>query len=216
MNIQRMHERGLLLLPNRQQNELIELLETIDALPTYLGASEFGADEQPIIAIANFIIKYYPSFGKKELIEAVEMSAAGLLTDGNKVVRVTTFGKPLNIDMLGVVLSAYRDQQKAKPQRFGNRIGAAPVERPTAEWHYDRMMAEVKATGTLPTFHAFTIIHKHMVEAGLIPDLPAPAPVVKRRMSFAASKLSTLSDALRNDRHRCAIQEYLTTKKLLK
>lgn len=199
----------------RTPDEMRSLLQTIDQLPFYMGAKPFDAEIE-IIMIANFIIKKYPSLSPKQLVEAMEDAAAGELWLDGKRVQARTYGNQLNIDVLGTILTAWREkdrQRRAAPKPVlpkSHRI-EAPVDLATPEWHYDNLIKEIAEEGKMPAYRPFSIIHAHMVEQGMLKKLP-PQPTESR---FKA-RVRALSDEIAKDPYRDSIAAYLRKTGIIK
>lgn len=217
MELQLLKQHGLYD-TKRSREDLTNLLECIDALPSYVGATDWGADPKPIVAMANFIMKYFPQFGVDDLIKAFEMSAAGLLKDDDgKVVRVTTYGKPMNIDVVGSVLSAYRtvrnDQIVVTPPE--RRLAEPEPVKMTNEEHYVALIEYVGKHGKVPDFYPFRLIHAHLVSVGHLEPIVETVYKRRRELIHDPVQMKTLSDVMKSDNHRRQVVDHLIQEKIL-
>ena len=151
-----------------QTDKLNGLLNAIDHLPEYIGAPSFGKNEQPIIMVANFILRRFPSVDAMKLVEAFELAASGELYENGRKLTVSTYGRQINIDSVGKILSAYKDFKRtqamqpppAKLVPESHRIESPEPEKVTAEWHYERLVKEVLITKKMPEFFVFKTVYE--------------------------------------------------------
>lgn len=151
-----------------QEEQLVGLLETIDELPMYVGAPEFGDNTKLIILMANYIMRQFPSIDSTKLVEAFELAASGKLYSNHKRINVSTYGRQLSIDTVGTVLGAYKqfkEDEKRQPPPYipSNRQLAEPKPEPVSdEWHYNHLLNYVKEHNAMPLAHLWESIFRHL------------------------------------------------------
>lgn len=192
------------------QDRLRNLLKIVDTLPYYVGAKPFDDEEETMQSlIANFIMKRY-KLTNNEVVDAFEMAAAGELYLDNKRVSLNTYGSTLDIEKVGIVLTAYRNQknrQKIQPKRIEHK--ESKVETPSAKWHYDSMMEEVRKTGKMPKFRAFATIEQYMIEQGMLSE----KKVVREK--YRSNRIKSIAEAVNSCDHRQRIASYLRSKGII-
>jgi len=188
------------------------LLKTVDELPSYIGATPFGENHNEVVVIANFIMRRFRTITPEKLVDAFELAACGELFDGHQRVKVTSYGKPLNIDVMGTVLMAYKQRQekeraRPKPAPVNRQIESGEKFVATPEYHYLNMLSQIDESGELPKVHLWKTIHGYMVEKGMLKPM-AKNVVVNR-------SIKSLGDGFALDTHRMAIQGYLIENKVI-
>jgi hypothetical protein len=131
------------------------------------------------------------------------MVAAGVLTDGDNQIIVDTYGRPVTTGIVGRVLRAHQNQIKRMVTVNRPTNDEPVIERPSPQWHFERMMNEVKSTGKLPAFHAFGIITKYMIEQKMIHSVPT------ERRKVYSNRVQSLADTLKNTSERSAVEKWL-------
>jgi hypothetical protein len=188
--------------------DMTELLKTIDHLPSYVGATPFTEDPTPIIALANFILKRFPSIRSKTLVDAFEMGAAGDLYGDGKRLSVKSYGRPLSIDLVGEILRAYVEWQRTEQSRpkmvipQSHQLGAADT-RATPEDLFNALLSEVKQTGILPEFYAYKLAYDHLVTTNEI------KPIEVKPKKHYRGVVRALAETLRTHPERDAVAKWL-------
>ena len=199
----------------RTPEDLKAMLNAIDYLPGYVGASKWGTDERPIVLLANFIFRRFPTIYPENLVEAFELAASGSLYQDNKRVKVTSYGKTLDIDLVGTVLSAYKEHKREEARRpkpiipASRQLNEGPKFKPTGKYFYGLMMKDVKAEGKLPIAMVWKSIHEYMCEEGLLNPIKVPVP------SGKSDKFGSIGSMFSSDIYRADIEKYLIEKKLI-
>lgn len=191
-----------------EPDDMRQLLRTIDELPSYVGAVPFGEDPTPIIALANFIIKRFPSIRSKTLVEAFEMGAAGELWDGKNRVSVKSYGRPLSIDLVGDILRAFTEHQRLERMRPPKAIPQthrleAGDNRATPEGLFNSLLSEIKQTGEAPEFFAYKLVHDHLVSIGELTP-------VKPQKKYHRGTIRSLCETLRESPERNQVHKWLS------
>ena len=160
----------------RAPEEVKSLLNTIVLLPSYIGAPRFESidnqfeRERSVISIANFIMKRFPKITAEQLVDAFEMAAAGELTEEGKMINPATFGKLINIEVIGRVLRAYAEWHRMKriaPAKADFTKKALPEASRGPEAQYHELRNYVIENRKLPELRFWKVIHNYLVEKGL-------------------------------------------------
>jgi hypothetical protein len=187
--------------------DMTNLLKTIDELPSYVGAVPFGEDPIPIIALANFILKRFPSIRSDTLVDAFEMGAAGDLWLDGKRLSVKSYGRLLSIDLVGEILRSYIEYQRTERARpkgaipQSHRIGDGDT-RATPEDLFNGLLSETKQTGKLPEFYAYKLVHDHLVSIDEIQP-------IQPKKKYHRGVIRSLADTLREHPERDAVAKWL-------
>lgn len=90
--------------------ELYEMLDVVDLLPSRVGCKTFEKQDEWMIAdIAKFIIEEYKGLSPQEVLTAFTLSAKRQLSFNGKIVDLSTWGQKLSVNMVGLVLTAYKE-----------------------------------------------------------------------------------------------------------
>lgn len=121
--------------------------------------------------VIRFIANYYPDFTPNELFMAIEMNAAGKFKQ-----TYTNYGKPLNCELLGQILTAYREERKkviAKADRMLPQPELSADEKlelkeKAMEANHQRIVDDVK-NGRFPMdYNARMMFREYYENKGLI------------------------------------------------
>lgn len=177
-------EQGLDLFSRREDNkqsdlkslpdEAKELLDTIDLMPTMVGAPPFTRDDEWIIvSIAKFIVSEYPKFGIYDVQKAFSMGAKRELRDeSHNIVEINTYGQKISVNLIGKVLAAYRlhkERQRAAGSNMfplKKKMIEAPKkeeERMTPKLAYKMLVEECRKEGQLPKyFFLYSMVYRYV------------------------------------------------------
>jgi len=174
------------------QSKLRDMLKVITDIPRYIGAAPFDnesdEDDIPIMQIANFVLKQFPTITGQKLIEAFEMAAAGKLMMSGKVVTGCAYGRGLNITLVGSVLAAYQEHQRKMAARniHENRHITLCLsdkrDRMTPKDYLDDLIARCRKEGRPPEFHLYRLIHEELAKRGEVPEIREETVSDKRTM----------------------------------
>ena len=189
---------------NSISNDRNDFRKCVVKMPDYCAAPTFPVNDkglEQIDAIVDFIRRRFPQLTPEQCLKAFDLCAARELTHGSETVICDTYGRPLTIGIVGRVLAAFQSRLKMSvntetTQQF------EPVEKPSAEWHFERMLDEVKNTGQLSTFHPFKIIVKHMAESGMI----SFKPTVDK---YKSNAVRSLAETMNQSTERAAVLKWL-------
>ena len=216
VELERYKKRGLAT-HLRNTEDIRGLLQTVTILPAYIGAPAFKneseQDDLPIVMLANFIMKHFPSFTPEMVVNAFEAAAAGKLSDDGKRVSISTYGKQMNIELLGNVLRVYSQHVKDatvdlrpleervdKPHLLhsGKEVAMQPAD------YLEDLILKCKNEPVLPKFHMYKIVHDFLVSEGELKEAP--------KSLQRSGQRGSLRELLSQDYHRVKVGEWLRKK----
>ena len=196
------------------------LLRTVTALPVYIGAPPFDnkdeADDIPIIQLTNFIMRMFPHFTPEMVTRAFDFAAAGKLYEEGKRIKITTYGKLMNIELLGSVLRVYDSYLEEHtpilkpiikdshllPEANENDLQMKPID------HYNKLIEEIEKTNELPKFYTWKIVHGYLVSIGKVPETKQ----TKRR----SGHIGSIRQLLQLEIHKDSVVKYLRSEGIIK
>lgn len=170
---------------------MYNLVSTITQLPSMVGCQEFPNTPQGmalIKLIQDFINEEYKYSG--ETVRKAFMLAAKqeLYLDGKRI-DSSTFGQHLSVNVVGRVLTAYKEhlrQGKARPQGYNpKQLPEAPVKRLTPQEAHDFILKCCKEDRKLPLAAPYNIAFRYLVDNGLVEDVKE-AKVGRTKQLFGA------------------------------
>ncbi len=213
------YEAQGLITDQRTEDQTFSLLGTVAALPVYIGAPAFSnekdEDDIPIIQLSKFVMRTFPHFTNEMVTKAFDYAAAGRLYEDGKRVRITTYGKQMNIEVLGGVLRAYDELLNDAPKK--ETVIINPHLLPSVDLevlkmkpvdHYRDLLEKIKETGTLPKYHVWKVIHLHLMNIGEVEQTKE----TRRR----TGSMGSIRSILQTDIHKKAVSDYLIKKGLIK
>ena len=179
------------------------LVSTISELPKLIGCQDFPSSQQGmqlIKLISDFINEEYQYSGQ-QVTEAFKMAVKRQLYLDNKRIDPSTFGQYLSINVVGQVLTAYKEskqQTKAQPTK-GNwdQLGEYKKQLITNEQAWELVVRFTKEDGKFPLAAPFLGAYQYLLEKKAI------QPVKKSSKQMFASELSSPE--------RTAVEKYITT-----
>jgi len=151
------------------------LITTITELPTLVGCKEFpnSPDGIKLIKLINDFINDEYKYDASMVKAAFKMAAKQELYLDNKRIDPSTFGQHLSINVVGKVLTAYKEfkrSENARPKSdTGFLLNAENDEKITPKEAYEYYIKWTKKDGKVPTiFPPFWFAYDYMVEHGII------------------------------------------------
>jgi hypothetical protein len=183
------------------------LINTISNLPLIVGCKEFPTDSQGmalIKLIQDFINEEYKYTGQ-QVTEAFKMAIKReLYLDGNRI-DPSTFGQHLSLNIVGKVLTAYKEAKqgnKARPKGYNyNQLNEAPKKLITPDEAYSLIIKWVKEDGEFPLAAPYRKCYEYLLEKGVV----KPIQEQKSRGRFA----QMIGSQMESDPYRLSVQNYL-------
>ena len=153
---------------------MYNLVSTITQLPSMVGCQEFPNSPQGmalIKLIQDFINEEYHYSG--ETVRKAFMLAAKqeLYLDGKRI-DASTFGQHLSVNVVGKVLTAYKEhlrQGKARPQGYNSlQLPAHEVKKITPAEAWDLVLKFYKQDGKLPVAAPYLQAYQYLLEKGQV------------------------------------------------
>jgi len=176
---------------------MYNLISTITDLPKLVGCHDFPNSPQGmqlIKLISDFINEEYRYSGA-QVTEAFKMAVKReLYLDGRRV-DPSTFGQHLSVNVVGQVLTAYKEAKRdsnARPSGYNARQLPAHETKPItpAEAH-DLILKWCKEDGELPEIAPYGTAYKYLFENGLVSE--ATDDKVDNRRALLLGKNYTIS-----------------------
>lgn len=141
-----------------------------------VGCQEFPNSPQGmalIKLIQDFINEEYKYSG--ETVRKAFMMAAKqeLYLDGKRI-DASTFGQHLSVNVVGRVLTAYKEhlrQGKARPQGYNSLQLPAPVKKITPQEAHELILKWTREDGQLPVAAPYHLAYVYLVEKGQISEV---------------------------------------------
>jgi hypothetical protein len=155
---------------------MYNLVSTITQLPSMVGCQEFPNTPQGmalIKLIQDFINEEYHYSG--ETVRKAFMLAAKqeLYLDGKRI-DASTFGQHLSVNVVGKVLTAYKEHIRkgnARPQGYNpNQLPEAPVKRITPAEAHDLILKWTKQERKLPFGAPYHLAYLYLLENKLVKE----------------------------------------------
>jgi len=183
---------------------MYNLVSTITQLPSMVGCQEFPNTPQGmalIKLIQDFINEEYHYSG--ETVRKAFMLAAKqeLYLDGKRI-DASTFGQHLSVNVVGKVLTAYKEhlrQGKARPQGYNaKQLPEAPVKKITPQEAHDMILKFIKEDGKLPLGAPYNIAFRYLVDNGLVEDVKEAKAGRTKQLFGAMVEVSAKRQAAEN------------------
>ena len=177
------------------------LVSTISELPKLIGCQDFPSSQQGmqlIKLISDFINEEYQYSGQ-QVTEAFKMAVKRELYLDNKRIDPSTFGQHLSINVVGQVLTAYKEakqQTKAQPTK-GNwdQLGEYKKQLLTPRESWEVTLSLTLQDGEPPLACPYLGAYQHLVEKGML------KPVKKTSKQMFSSEMCSPE--------RQAVEKYL-------
>lgn len=183
---------------------MYNLITTITELPKLVGCHDFPNDQQGmqlIKLIQDFINDEY-RFDGKTVTEAFKKAVKRELYLDGKRVDPSTFGQHLSVNVVGQVLTAYKESVrdgKARPQGYNPRqLPEAPVNKITPNEAHDLIVKWCKEEGKLPLGAPYNIAFRYLLENGLVKDVSNEIPERTKHMFGSKVEVSAKRQAAEN------------------
>lgn len=178
---------------------MYNLVTTIKELPTMVGCQEFPNTPQGmalIKLIQDFINEEYKYSG--ETVRKAFMLAAKqeLYLDGKRI-DASTFGQHLSVNVVGRVLTAYKEhlrQGKARPQGYNPMQLPEPVKKITPQEAHELILKWIKQDNQLPIAAPYNLAYTYLVERGQISEV-VEAPKRRRVLGNVEMEVSAKRQA---------------------
>lgn len=129
---------------------------------------------QLVKLIQDFINDEY-KFDGKTVRQAFKMAVKRELYLDGKRIDPSTFGQHLSVNVVGQILTAYKESVrdgKARPQGYNyKQLPEAPVKKITPQEAHDLILKWCKADGKLPLAAPYHIAFRYLLEKGLVKDV---------------------------------------------
>ena len=151
---------------------MYNLISTITELPKLIGCADFPNSPQGmglIKMIQDFINSEYKYSGA-QVKEAFTMAVKRELYLDGKRVDPSTFGQHLSVNVVGQVLTAYKEHK-----RVGRAQSYNPIQLPefkkkpiTPQEAHEMILEWIKKDGQLPAFAPYNIAYLYLLEKGQV------------------------------------------------
>jgi hypothetical protein len=169
------------------------LISTITDLPKLVGCNDFPSSPQgmQLIKLINDFINEQYKYSGLQVKEAFTMAVKRELYLDGKRVDPSTFGQHLSVNVVGQVLTAYKESKRndnARPKAY-NSLQIGYNKKPiTPKEAFELISKWCNEDGKLPKFAPYKIAFKHLLETGKVKD-------VDRVKSFGIkSRMKEVSD----------------------
>jgi hypothetical protein len=152
---------------------MYNLISTITELPKLIGCADFPNSPQGmglIKMIQDFINSEYRYTGA-QVKEAFTMAVKRELYLDGKRVDPSTFGQHLSVNVVGQVLTAYKEHKRVGRARPGYNPNQLPEfkKKPIAPAEaHDMILEWIKKDGELPAFAPYNIAYLYLLEKGQV------------------------------------------------
>ncbi len=152
---------------------MYNLVSTITQLPSMVGCQEFPNSPQGmnlIKLIQDFINEEY-HYNSDTVRKAFMLAAKQELYLDNKRIDASTFGQYLSVNVVGKVLTAYKEhvrKGKARPSYNPNQLPEATVKKITPAEAHNLILKWIKQDGELPAFAPYNIAYLYLLEKGQV------------------------------------------------
>ena len=153
---------------------MYNLVSTISELPLLIGCKDFPNDQQGmslIKLIQDFINDEY-KFTGGQVTEAFRMAVKRELYLDGKRVDPSTFGQHLSVNIVGQVLTAYKESKRdgrSRPSGYNSLQLNAPVKKPITPAEAYEMIVELsKKGGKPPEFVPYHLCYAYLLEKNAI------------------------------------------------
>lgn len=170
---------------------MYNLTTTILELPRLVGCRDFPDDQQGmqlVKLIQDFINDEY-KYNGQTVREAFKMAVKRELYMDGKRIDPSTFGQHLSVNVVGQILTAYKESVrdgKARPQGYNyKQLPEAPVKKITPQEAHDMILKFIKEDGKLPLGAPYNIAFRYLVDNGLVEDVKE-AKVGRTKQLFGA------------------------------
>lgn len=160
---------------------MYNLVSTITQLPSMVGCQEFPNSPQGmalIKLIQDFINEEYKYSGAT-VRKAFMMAAKQELYLDGKRIDASTFGQHLSVNVVGRVLTAYKESVRdgnARPSGYNSKqLPEAPVKKITPAEAHDQILKWCKEDGKLPFGAPYLHAYNYLVENNQIKEVAAPS-----------------------------------------
>jgi len=168
---------------------MYNLISTITELPKLVGCHDFPTDQQGmqlIKLISDFINEEY-HYNGHQVTEAFLKAVKRELYLDSKRVDPSTFGQHLSVNVVGQVLTAYKESLrdgKARPQAYNyNQLPEVKKEPLTPREALEMIVKWCREDNRLPLGAPYNTAYKYLVETNRI------KPVEKNSNRFADNEL---------------------------
>lgn len=147
---------------------MYNLVSTITQLPSMVGCQEFPNSPQGmnlIKLIQDFINEEY-HYNSDTVRKAFMLAAKQELYLDNKRIDASTFGQHLSVNVVGKVLTAYKEhvrKGKARPGYNQNQLPEAPVKKITPAEAWDLVLKWFKEEGQPPQFAPYLSAYEYLL-----------------------------------------------------
>lgn len=161
--------------------------------------------------IQDFINEEY-KFNAQQVIDAFKMAAKRELYLDGKRIDPSTFGQHLSMNVVGQILTAYKESKQAdrtRPAGYNPKQLPEYQKKPiTPAEAWELILTWTKEDGYLPPFAPYIIAYRYLVESGAIKPVPKVVKSVSTRKAKVSDYVSTPEQQ--------AVEKYLTANVLNK
>lgn len=164
---------------------MYDLISTITDLPKLVGCHDFPTDPKGmklIKMISDFINDEY-KYNGKQVTEAFKMAVKRELYLDGKRVDPSTFGQHLSVNVVGQVLTAYKEHLRGvrvKAVYNPNQLPAYDSKPITPQDAHEMILKWVKEEGELPMNAPYKLAYKHLLSLGNVKDVSGEQPTTRR------------------------------------
>lgn len=149
---------------------MYNLITTITNLPMLVGCKEFPTDQQGmtlIKLIQDFINEEY-NYNSQEVNSAFKMAIKRELYLDGKRIDPTTFGQYLSVNIVGQVLTAYKESKqgdKARPSGYNFRqLKEAEPKKISPQDAHELILKWIRNDGIMPAVAPYIQAYEYLVE----------------------------------------------------
>ena len=183
---------------------MYNLITTILELPRLVGCKDFPNDQQGmqlVKLIQDFINDEY-KFDGMTVRQAFKMAVKRELYLDGKRIDPSTFGQHLSVNVVGQILTAYKESVrdgKARPQGYNRKqLPEAPVKKITPNEAHDMILKWCKEDGQLPLAAPYNIAFRYLVDNGLIEEVKETNVGRTKQMFGAMADVNAKRQAAQN------------------
>lgn len=183
---------------------MYNLTTTILELPRLVGCRDFPDDQQGmqfVKLIQDFINDEY-KFDGQTVRQAFKMAVKRELFMDGKRIDPSTFGQHLSVNVVGQILTAYKESVrdgKARPQGYNyKQLPEAPVKKITPNEAHDMIVKWCREDGKLPMAAPYHIAYRYLIEKGLVKEVSNVSQGRTKQMFGSKVEVSAKRQAAEN------------------